>query len=98
HSPAPKYGAQRERVSGWKRVLGSLVEDPYRLRIGEHHHRRLEAEEAHTERVAKLPPAGLEERDRSHQPAERLQRRGQARSKRQAPVGRRHLSTQYALS
>ena len=82
---------QRERAPGRQAVLALGVERPDRLRVGEHHHRRLEAEEAHAERVAEAPPAGLQERDRPHQPAQRLQHRRQARSSRQAPVGRGHL-------
>ena len=51
---------------------GNGVERADRLGVREHHHRRLEAEEADAERVAEAPPAGLEERDRPQQPAQGL--------------------------
>ena len=63
---------QRERPAGRERVAGHGVERADRLRVGEHHHRRLEAEERDAERVAEAPPAGLQERDRPQQPAQGL--------------------------
>ena len=69
---APDDRPQRDRAPGRQPVLRDGVERPDRVRLREHHHRRLEAEEAHAERVAEAAPAGLEERDRPQQPAGRL--------------------------
>ena len=63
---------QRDGPPGRQRVARHGVERPDRLGIREHHHRRLEAEEADAEGVAEAPAAGLEERDRAQQPAQGL--------------------------
>ena len=63
---------QRDRPARRQRVAGDRVERADRVRVREHHHRRLEAEEADAERVAEAPPAGLQERDRAQQPAQGL--------------------------
>ena len=65
---------QRHRPPGRQPVLADAVERSDRIRVREHHHRRLEAEEAHAERVAEPAAAGFEERDRPQQPAQRLER------------------------
>ena len=73
--PRPDDREQRDRAPGRQPVLAHGVERPDRVGVREHHHRRLEAEEAHAERVAEAAAAGLEERDRPQQPAQRLDAR-----------------------
>ena len=71
----PTIGCSAIVRPGRQRVAGNGVERADRVRVGEHHHRRLEAEEADAERVAVAPPAGLQERDRAQQPAQGLHER-----------------------
>ena len=79
----PHDRLQRDRAAGRERVPGDRVERADRLGVGEHHHRRLEAEEADAERVAEAPPARLQERDRPQQPAQGLHERRLGRPWRQ---------------
>jgi hypothetical protein len=71
---------QRERAAGRQAVLGVAVERPDRPGVREHHQRRLEPQEPHAERVAEPAAAGLQEGDRSQQPAQRLGDRRLARA------------------
>ena len=79
----PMIGCSAIVRPGRQRVPGDGVERADRLRVGEHHHRRLEAEEADAERVAEAAAARLQERDRPQQPAQGLHDRRLGRPWRQ---------------
>ena len=63
---------EREAAPRRQAVLAAGVERADRLGVGDHHHRRLKAEELDAERVAVAAPAGVEELDRPKQPARGL--------------------------
>ena len=67
-----EYRQQRDRPAGRQTMVGVAVERADRVGIRQHHHRRLEPEEAHAERVAEAAAARLHERDRPQQPVQRL--------------------------
>ena len=64
--------AQRKRAPGREELLALRVERADRGGVREHHHRPLEAEEAHAEALAEAPPARFHEVDGSQQPVRRL--------------------------
>ena len=101
HQPPPLQGALRPPEAGSSDprpgdaartydpaavTLTLGIQGADRARIADHYQRRAHPDETHAKRVTEAPPAGLQKRDRPHQPPRSLDQRQLARP----PRERRH--------
>ena len=70
---------EEDVATGWKAVIRLAVEGLDRRRVGDHHHRPLEAEEGEAERVAEVAPAAIEEAEGPDRPGHGLPQRAHRR-------------------